>query len=172
LLWIAVILSIAVAVVAAGGDSTTTEGECLAADATCVGNENIVVGSNDTVTDEEELDEAEHKCQDNHKQCGYWQSVGECKDNKEFMETRCPRSCRVCPDQIEEDLERGADMGVPQKLWSNKFNVDEDQTEETILAAREYMKNMDLHEEVKTNCRNYEKMCAVWAVHGECDANP
>ena len=175
LLWIAVAL--AAAATAAAAEDALAERSCSAADAACEdeGHANAVDDSNYTTTDdeeEEEFDEAEHECQDNHKQCSYWHGVGECHDNKEFMESRCPRICRLCPDQVEEDLERGVDMGVPQKLWSNKFDVDEDQTEEIILAAREYLENLDLHHDIKMKCRNYEKLCAVWAVAGECDANP
>ncbi|KAL3919136.1 MAG: hypothetical protein SGARI_007281 [Bacillariaceae sp.] len=142
LLWIAVALAVATAT-AAAEDVLAEESCSSAAEATCQDEQyaNTTDDNNDTASDDEGLDKAEHECQDTHKQCSYWLSVGECSDNKEFMESKCPRSCRLCPDQLEEDLETGADMGVPQKLWSNKFDVDEDQTEEVILAAREYMAN-------------------------------
>ncbi|KAL3905229.1 MAG: hypothetical protein SGARI_004564 [Bacillariaceae sp.] len=87
------------------------------------------------------------------------------------MEERCPRSCRRCPDQVEEDLWYAMDMGVEQKLWSEILDVSEEETDELILAAREYMKTVDLPEELRADCRNEEPECALWAAIGECESN-
>ena len=35
-------------------------------------------------------------CQDGHKHCEYWASIGECKKNPDYMLKTCGKSCNSC----------------------------------------------------------------------------
>jgi hypothetical protein len=154
------------------------EGTCAHNEGTC--------GTNDSHTSKEvnnnnnqnipyitqDDDVSEYGCQDKSEHCEYWAEVNECYTNRPFMLRRCPRSCELCPDQMDAHLQYGLDLGVEQKLSSKKYKVKQTQTEARIAESRLYLQNLDLHEEVIELCKNREKSCTVWAVAGECEKNP
>jgi hypothetical protein len=35
-------------------------------------------------------------CRDEYEECAFWESIGECNKNPEFMKTRCRKSCKIC----------------------------------------------------------------------------
>ena len=41
-------------------------------------------------------DEPSASCRDDHEQCHFWATSGECDDNPNYMLTFCKKSCRVC----------------------------------------------------------------------------
>jgi hypothetical protein len=112
-------------------------------------------------------------CQDKTSQCDYWTEVGECQDNPTFMKTRCPRSCQMCPDQLEEILTYGSDLGERQLLTSSIFQtVTQQESVDLIVTVREYIKNLKLHKDIMDMCVNKDESCTIWAIAGECDKNP
>jgi hypothetical protein len=112
-------------------------------------------------------------CQDKTSQCEYWAEVGECKDNPTYMSSRCPRSCQSCPDQLEEILMYGIDLGERQLLTSSVFtDVTQQDSTDRIVAARDYVTNLKLHQDIMELCVNKDESCTIWAMAGECDKNP
>ncbi|KAG7369083.1 procollagen-proline,2-oxoglutarate-4-dioxygenase [Nitzschia inconspicua] len=150
--------------------STALEGTCTAQESnmgTCVNS-----ASNSSATSSGSSSSSSD-CQDKTSQCSYWKEVGECKDNRAFMAKRCPRSCHLCPDQLQDDLVHGVDLGERQLFTSVNFpDVTEQESLDRIVATREYVQNLHLNEEIKTFCINKNDGCTIWAVAGECDKNP
>ena len=66
---------------------------CLSQDATC-GPEDETCAS-DSIAIEDD-------CRDNHDNCIYWASEGECHKNYEYMSTTCPVSCDMC-DRVQNN---------------------------------------------------------------------
>jgi hypothetical protein len=69
-------------------------------------------------------------------------------------------------------LSQGYDMGVPQTLEHDEYNVGFDSTAELIISAREYMITTQVPKDIKELCRNEKDLCAVWTAYGECENNP
>ena len=44
----------------------------------------------------EVADRPDKDCHDRHDLCKFWQSIGECESNRDWMEDHCPVSCDVC----------------------------------------------------------------------------
>lgn len=150
--------------------SAALEGTCTAAQGTCQDGAASSNSSSTTVSS----NNADDNCQDKTTECEYWKEVGECDDNPAFMEKRCPRSCNLCSDQLQEDLKHGSDMGERQLLSGPSFKmVTEQETLDRIVAMREYRNNLNINDEIKkTFCINKDASCTVWAIAGECDKNP
>lgn len=150
--------------------STALEATCAAQDSgTCQDSVNNTSISNSNSSTDDSSD-----CQDKTSQCSYWKEVGECEDNRNFMKKRCPRSCNLCPEQLNDDLKHGTDLGEWQ-LWTGTAfkSVTEQETRDRIVASREYVKNLKLNKEILTKfCVNKDESCTIWAVAGECDKNP
>ena len=102
--------------------------------------------------------------------CESWADDGLCNSpaEKQFMRSRCKRSCMVCiPEDESGDLEVGAGQAVPLELLQETLNI--------LLNTADYLINtvMDtdnaLYHSVRTVCENKDDMCAVFAAEGKCD---
>lgn len=83
---------------------------------------------------------------------------------------------KVNPMLIFKKLQQGSDLGVVQTLVHESLNVKEEDTLRVINDARAYMMQIDtankLPKELRDLCKNVHEYCTLWAVLGECDANP
>ena len=65
-------------------------------------------------------------------------------------------------------------MGVPQELPESKTR--NGKVQQLLRDSREYMQKevnaKGLKVGVVDMCRNQNEKCAIWALDGECDANP
>ena len=103
--------------------------------------------------------------------CESWANDGLCINpaEKEFMLTRCRRSCMVCIAAGEKKtIEIGEGQSVPLELLQDTVNV--------LINTAYYMKNIVMNTENKLYhsvrngaCKNEDEMCAVWAAEGKCD---
>lgn len=114
---------------------------------------------------EKEEEDDESSCIDEHESCNAWAEKGECKKNPKYMLKSCRKSCLVC-GKIE------VDMGVSQ----SKVPGLKEEIQQRIDSAREYMIS-DFGRDPKKKrllnlCKNKHSDCALWAVQGECEANP
>ena len=68
-------------------------------------------------------------------------------------------------------MDAGTDIGVAQVLakvfWKNEATFST-----RILEARNYLGGVQLNPALLELCRNQHEHCTVWALAGECDANP
>jgi len=103
-------------------------------------------------------------CRDEDEQCGYWQSLGECDKNVEWMKVNCPVSCGVCdPSEI--------DLGLPQSFHPS-HQAEVDQVMEKAKAYVERVASDDFLRQALPVCKNRNESCAYWATLGECTNNP
>jgi len=103
--------------------------------------------------------------------CESWAGDGLCiaPAEKEFMLTRCRRSCMVCIAEDEKEMfEIGEGQSVPLELLQETVNV--------LINTAYYMQNIvmntenELYHSVRNGaCKNEDEMCAVWAAEGKCD---
>lgn len=104
--------------------------------------------------------------------CESWANDGLClaPSEKEFMLSRCQRSCMVCIPQgeiIEFDLGEG--QFVPKETLIETLDI--------LIDMADYMKTTvmdtrnELYHSTRLACRNKDEMCAVWAAEGFCDAD-
>jgi len=103
-------------------------------------------------------------CRDEHESCDYWQSLGECENNVNYMKLYCRASCRLCdPSQL--------DLGLSQVIDnSHKIEIDE-----IMAKARAHLEKVaadDFLSRTLPGCKNRNESCAIWAVLGECTKNP
>lgn len=49
---------------------------------------------------EEEFSRVRHKCRNQHEDCTYWASLGECEANPKYMHLNCAPACETC-DQLD-----------------------------------------------------------------------
>ena len=49
---------------------------------------------------EEEFSRVRHKCRNQHEDCTYWASLGECEANPKYMQLNCAPACESC-DQLD-----------------------------------------------------------------------
>ncbi len=125
-------------------------------------------------------------CMDLRGTCPQWAADGECHTNPAYMGPHCPVSCHTCPllqprttttpfsTVIPRTLKEsgwefpdavGRDWGVPQIIYDRDYR-------EAILARIEQVRHSAVLLENAQNCRNYNVNCTLWAVQGECEANP
>ena len=45
---------------------------------------------------EEEFSRVRHKCRNQHEDCTFWASLGECEANPKYMQTNCAPACETC----------------------------------------------------------------------------
>mmetsp|Transcript_14712 Transcript_14712/g.35517 ORF Transcript_14712/g.35517 Transcript_14712/m.35517 type:complete len:575 (+) Transcript_14712:65-1789(+) len=110
-------------------------------------------------------------CADKTRNCPRLAKEGECKSDPEYMEKFCPESCNVCDKSLY--YLRGADLGVPQSLVVDAITKRHDITY-MIGKARNFIAHYADFEEdpdVLSWCQNEHRLCAFWAVHGECENN-
>jgi prolyl 4-hydroxylase len=119
-------------------------------------------------------------CHDEHENCEQWahREKSECDANPKYMHTYCKRSCGVCPDQMQsgDDIARGIQFGELQVLseWGNA--TEEKLALKLIQESMEYMAKVKaegiVSPELYELCSNRHEKCTVWALMGECEANP
>lgn len=126
-------------------------------------------------------------CLNDHENCDFWASKGECVNNPNYMLKGCRKACNSCAggrlrsndkaqlDEKDRILKEVEAFGVEQ-------TVDGSESPKTMLVVRQtvdYMKNY-IHAENPTHrlsadiisaCTNNEKLCAFWAAIGECENN-
>lgn len=77
-------------------------------------------------------------CEDNHENCGFWSSQGECESNSVYMLQQCPLSCGMCSDE-------------------NKYS-----------GMEEFIDDADEEEDDDEPCEDLHVMCSIWAEEGVC----
>lgn len=123
-------------------------------------------------------------CRNRHPECSFWAMRGECENNPTFMKHYCAPACQSCHevsninihDEVGElikawpltDLERGADMGLPQLLHPER----PEETIISILSSRMYIRYFVFDQNILEHCKNERDSCTIDAMEGECEANP
>lgn len=133
-------------------------------------------------------DDWKQVCVNREPECAFWATQGECQANEAYMKSHCAPVCESCdyaqaffakvpgvtpseqPEVKEEVGYVGSDIGVPQRVQGNET------IRARLLQAQQYLhervQKEDKYELVRKICVNKHELCAVWAVHGECTANP
>lgn len=75
-------------------------------------------------------------------------------------------------DKPTDDVAQGLDLGTLQTLQSVAYLVKEEETRQRILDSRAYMEKTTVPAELKQLCENKHELCTIWALSGECEANP
>lgn len=90
-------------------------------------------------------------CLDASADCEDWTRKGECKRNRNFMKTECPRSCDLCKRTVAPP--KVASPAAPSAAKSARMSRSD------AASSR--------------SCANKEKdeACAAWAAQGECASN-
>eukprot|EP00934_Nitzschia_sp_Nitz4_P008535 Nitzschia sp. Nitz4//scaffold47_size129522//15865//17730//NITZ4_003537-RA/size129522-snap-gene-0.192-mRNA-1//-1//CDS//3329552758//8525//frame0 len=119
--------------------------------------------------------EAVSDCEDMNPDCDLWAKSGECTKNPAYMLQNCQKSCDVC-DKISTSstnpAEQGSGIGELQKLVSPAYPVTEEQTKQRIVESRKHIRESTLPRDLLQSCQNENAMCTIWALTGECEANP
>jgi hypothetical protein len=166
-------------------ETCSADGECTATDDT-TNDANSSSSGNAKNNDDADNDD----CQDEHEHCAFWASIDECEINPKFMKTECRVSCKTCnedfiaipttddttndtgDDQVE-NLEAGTDFGVAQRI-SPSGTVTGKQLQRRVQESRDYLKEASktINKDIMELCRNGDVQCTLWALSGECEANP
>jgi ShK domain-like len=122
-----------------------------------------------------EPDEDEDACKDEHDNCAFWQSHGECEKNPVYMSKNCAKSCGTCEllevdrelsDSTTENQRVSTKFGTMQTVKGSRSNDTATRLAESIA----YMQSdqmTELPEKVRANCQNRNELCTFWAVIGE-----
>ena len=114
-------------------------------------------------------------CIDQHQQCEYWSSLGECEKNPTYMLDKCAKSCNSCDlkktarklSQDDDLLSRTAKFGDLQSAHGSKAA----ETRKVVEDFLDYMENSDdfknLPDKIRKECKNRNELCAFWAAIGE-----
>jgi ShK domain-like len=89
------------------------------------------VGSHDV--NEAEIED----CTDQHEQCAYWSSLGECAVNPAYMLLNCPHSCKSC--QVGGDLSVPTPDNGHTRLYGKRQSGNDAGTLERIESMHRYM---------------------------------
>jgi len=143
----------------------------------------------EVVMDAESAESAEAACDDDDGRCQFWADNGECENNPSYMLNSCRKACRTCviPDRSNKEgrsedvfdieVEYGTGYllfvkGEPQRIQGNN----EQETRNMVLKTMTYMRDVVMPDRkldnIRKDCINRHKLCAFWAVLGECEANP
>lgn len=155
MVWLRLLLLLGVVVFVNGQDET-----CAAGDESC-------------------SSKSDENCVDDHKECAFWASLGECEANARFMSRYCQKACNTCGrvNEAMEEEEGGPEneYGVIQELGTKQ----QENVQQAFDDMVTYMKNAyedpnmtDRMREILDNCKLKHKACAFWKVLGECEANP
>ncbi|CAB9519968.1 Prolyl 4-hydroxylase subunit alpha-1 [Seminavis robusta] len=113
------------------------------------------------------------ECVDDHVDCEWWASEGECDDNANYMWQFCRKSCDTCKGFKELKL----DMGVKQTISGRSIDPEhEEELKELLEDTKEYMENVVFKDpkylNVRRHCRNLDGDCTYLAHQGECEESP
>ena len=128
-----------------------------------------------------ESNEEYFECRDMHKDCGLWESMGECDEfegNPGYMYHHCPKTCGLCgTSDIDDPLQQTIDsrIGDLAILGWGEIQTIHEQHRVGIDALLEEIKrymleevNVDLkYQPYKTKCQNRHFDCTLWALQGE-----
>ena len=138
--------------------------------------------------DDDDVDEGSNApaCEDKDELCSFWAQSGECDKNERYMSINCAVSCGTCDQvrrmtittkskysltQYETDLIRQTEQfGVAQAAEGTQIK----ETIQKIQESVSYMndeKTQALPRSILDVCENRNKLCAFWAVLGECEKN-
>jgi hypothetical protein len=75
--------------------------------------------------------------------------------------------------QLIERLQ-GADFGTPQTLQEKEKypTTQQNQVHLHIEKSRQYLEKRPVDKHLMPLCKNFHDMCTLWAIGGECEANP
>jgi len=79
-------------------------------------NRNVVVADSTAATDNEEVED----CRDQHEQCDFWASAGECKNNPKYMLYNCPVSCQSCNIDKAAEAEAYRELADQTELYGDR----------------------------------------------------
>jgi ShK domain-like len=120
-------------------------------------------------------------CADQHEQCPYWSSIGECDANPNYMLQKCAKSCGSCDKSDDttassssrtlietvDVVTRTKAFGELQIVSGNK----KDATMDVVKKMLEYMESSSdfksLPDKIQKECKNRNELCAFWAAIGE-----
>ena len=130
--------------------------------------------------------ESTGRCEDLVEECELWAKQDNlCETNREFMLSKCPKSCNACEKQVQETAE---DLPVEDDAVEDDGNEDEygkiqsndvtysSEIEQALLDMKKYFR--DIRENKSTtakmlellgHCKNQHQSCAFWKVLGECE---
>ena len=94
---------------------------------------------------------------DNHQNCAHWADIGECSNNKQFMQQECAASCAQAMGDSSEPAE------CAKLVQEGRCRSDVALVKCRASCFRALKAN--LTEDLEGNC-------FYWATDGECDANP
>ncbi|KAL3911945.1 MAG: hypothetical protein SGILL_007081 [Bacillariaceae sp.] len=130
-----------------------------------------------------DIQEPAEQCEDQHEQCEKWAtaSTNECEANPRYMHKHCKRSCGICPDQqlSQDELEHGVGHGERQAFNEHASSNNETEAalaKQDIQLQIAYMQTVKDEQIVSDDlyklCTNRNEKCTIWAIKGECTANP
>jgi hypothetical protein len=124
-------------------------------------------------------------CRNQRAECTFWAMKGECEqEDPTYIKRACAATCQSChtlskPPKLSDagkliqawpltDLERGADMGVPQILHPDR----PEDTLVVLLNARMHIRYTIFDQTILEGCQNEYDSCTMEAINGECETNP
>jgi len=111
------------------------------------------------------------RCDDLREECGLWADEGECTANPGYMSENCALSCGEClPTDVDGYGGEDIDLGVDQTLDHHIFSSVDIQM--ALYEAKEYLRTTSMKKSLRDKCKNQNVDCTIWALEGECDANP
>ena len=136
-----------------------------------------VCESQDVEEDEDDQPNNDLKeCQDEHENCEFWASAGECEVNKRYMEISCAKSCNTCekliPLDVGLDTSRYEKLSLESETFGTRQKIDGDQHQEVAQVIQESIHYLEdpqtkkLPSKVLSECKNRNELCAFWALIG------
>ena len=108
-----------------------------------------------TVVNESDMVIRPVACLDLSSDCEDWTRKGECRNNKRFMATECPKSCNVCPKP----------KPTPPKVQPRRQQQQQQPAQKKAAATRGDAGSGG------GACADDYKDCRLWASMGECSTN-
>lgn len=130
-------------------------------------------------------------CKDDHEQCDFWASIGECRVNPNYMLDNCPKSCEECEafldsadDNVDTRNDHGSthdiamlnklgDLNVIQEKSFGENKIEKKNTFDHSQRMDEYKKALFQHPSTTSKtrklCINELAKCAYYASLGLCE---
>ena len=105
------------------------------------------------------------ECKDEDERCEFWASHGECENNQNYMLHGCAKSCNSCPEKVSVNS-----YGDDQECQGDR----KEELLEMVKKMETYMADVvstKEYDKVRAECKNRNKLCAYWALIGECKVN-